>query len=1017
MRDVPLALVEQRVVESDRGAPCDLAGERRRDDGPPVGAGGAPDRQRAEAVPPGSEREHEQRRKTGAGVARRVGRARLPAGGDRPRDPVGPAVVVLELRWPRAATRDLVDHAVLVDQVNRREGRPLLGQDLDQPPRADAHGGDPLERLAHERQERAGGGRPLGLRLQLCALQRDADLLCDAQQQRPSVLVDPAALGRSREDRADHRPARRAQRECRERLDTQAAPLLLQGRVARVVLVSRPDRDEAPRPHRVRHHPAELERVHGEAIPCLLRHVGRCEGLEARRVADSPHEDDVRPELLELRDGRGRDLLDRRRGREPRGVPLHELRLPAGVALALEESRALERAAELLADGVQHPPLRFGELAVLPERDADRTDRARERDDDHRLDAGQQLLHVGRVQLPHTLSAVELHRLPRTHDVGGRRRGRERHGPPVPVLGAQVCGNLERAHVVARGEPDGAQRRIEGLEQERDARLRDLGRKCRRREARDEPPQDVRPATPFVVDRAEPGALERDATLLCDTDDDGSHVGNEPARSPRARDECADDRSAGAGERHGEHRREMGAVRIRLRRLNDAAGSHRLFRNCVRRVDVLRGTDRGQRLDRVAPPHAHGGHLDSRPREIGDGRRSDLLRAGGGREVRGVALQQLRTLASCALGIVRLPQAPLGRGARQCERTEQDGEDRPSHEDRERRGMRGALAARSDDPAAASERERPSAPTRRWCVRRVGLRTVDAQANPELGRQALEHVGDDARAEPGADVADGSLAAPGRRVHRSKRLEAAAAGDERDQAGEGRPASRAGPGERRSAGRLARQVEPDEGAPRTSFRPDRDDRDVRGPLAGGSEHTGPHQLGDAPASRRLEPLPLGGRHDLGQREGVGRPDRPHRPRVCAEARIVHRTLRVHEARRGPEARHDATEAVLQRLVRGLRRAIVLDVLPVFRPRPQEPRHRDGRDRDQHDERPADERGRGDASPHARGDSTRTAMPCPGRRAAGIRPTGRGVRSAPRGYDLLDPDVRGELRCRYGPGYC
>ena len=254
---------------------------------------------------------------------------------------------------------------------------------------------------------------------------------------------------------------------------------------------------------------------------------------------------------------------------------------------------------------------------------------------------------------------------------------------------AQVRGNLQRPHVVARSDPDGAQRRIEGLEQERDARFRDLGRKCRRREARDEPLQDVRPAPPFVVDRAEPGALERDAALLCDPDDDGLHVGDEPAGPPRARDECADDRSVGAEERHGERRRERGAVRVRLRRLHDAAGSHRLFRNCVRRVDVLGGADRGQRLDRVAPPHAHGGHLDSGPREIGDGRSSDLLRAGGGREVRGVALQQLRALASGALGIVGLPQAPLGRGARQRERTEHDREDRPSDEDRERRGMRG----------------------------------------------------------------------------------------------------------------------------------------------------------------------------------------------------------------------------------------------------------------------------------------------------------------------------------------
>ena len=192
--------------------------------------------------------------------------------------------------------------------------------------------------------------------------------------------------------------------------------------------------------------------------------------------------------------------------------------------------------------------------------------------------------------------------------------------------------------------------------------------------------------------------------------------------------------------------------------------------------------------------------------------------------------------------------------------------------------------------------ERPRAPARRWCLRRVHLRAVDAQANPELGRQALEHVGDHARAEPGADVADGSLATPGRRVDRPKRLEAAAAGDERDQAGEGGAASRAGSRQRRSAGRLAHQVEPDQSAPRTSFRPDRDDRDVRGPLAGGSEHTGraPARRCACLASPRTAPA---GRRSR-SRPAQGRRSPRSTPRPARMRRSSHRL--PHPARpRGP----------------------------------------------------------------------------------------------------------------------
>ncbi len=407
---VALSLVQERVVEREGRPARDLTGDGRRHHRPPVRAGRDAEGQRPEAVPARAEREHEQRPLAVAHGRGRCMRARFLPARHHVLDPLGPALVVLELGRPGAAARDLVDDAVLVGEVNRHERRAVAEHLVDDPQRPPLHRRRLLERLTEEREEGAVLRHALGLGLQLGAFQRDPRLLGQAEEQWSAVRRDPAPPHRSGEDRSDDIAPRRSERQRGERLGAQLSSLLRERRIPGVVLVARVDRHECARGHRVRHDPPELERIHAEAIVGLVRHGGRRERLQPRRVAERPDEHDVRAERLDLPHGRGRDLGAGGGGGEPRGMPLHQLRLEACVALPFEQSGSLERAGQLLGDRIEHPPLVEGQQPVLVERHADGARGAWEGDDDHRGDVGKQPLELGGIGLADPLVPVQLDR-------------------------------------------------------------------------------------------------------------------------------------------------------------------------------------------------------------------------------------------------------------------------------------------------------------------------------------------------------------------------------------------------------------------------------------------------------------------------------------------------------------------------------------------------------------------------------------------------------------------------------
>ena len=181
-------------------------------------------------------------------------------------------------------------------------------------------------------------------------------------------------------------------------------------------------------------------------------------------------------------------------------MPLHQLGLEPCFALPLEERGALERTPELLRDLREHPPFVRGQRAPLLECDADGPRGPVKRH--HGIDstpASSCSSSSGPGTPPERYPARAARRPARPHRVRGgldadRGTGRQRHssgGPPH---------DLQRPHVVRVGDPHRDQARAERLEEERDARLGDLGRQCGPREARREPLQRRR--VPFQDLRA-----------------------------------------------------------------------------------------------------------------------------------------------------------------------------------------------------------------------------------------------------------------------------------------------------------------------------------------------------------------------------------------------------------------------------------------------------------------------------------------------------------------------------------
>ncbi len=575
------------------------------------------------------------------------------------------------------------------------------------------------------------------------------------------------------------------------------------------------------------------------------------------------------------------------------------------------------------------------------------------------------------------VAPVQLDRAPLTHRVRRRRGGRARHRPPRPCVTAEPRRDLQRAHVVPGHEPDGGERSVERLEEERDGRLRHFCRERCPREARREALQDLGTAPCVVVDRTEPRTLEGDPELLRHADESGPHLGDEPAPRPRSGDERADDLPARPEQRDGEQRLERDGLRqlaesrteLVVRELDRQARRDRLTRDLVRRAEILRLALGCEPLHLVIAPDVEGHEVDAGCGEVGDRRRRQLRRRGVGAEMPRGPPEELRALARRALGVVHAAQPPLRRDPGPGEHRKHQGENRPADEDRQRGGAGDRLAARRDEPPAAAESDRAGRAGRRGVVRGEDRGVADRDPGADVRRQPGQNRGDHVPAEPGRHVPDRRTVLLVRRVDRPERLKAAPSEHERDVAGEhGLPR---GPGavEEAPAHGGARQVEPQEAGQLPVLRPDSDHRDIRAPRARGSQRAATRDLRDPPAGHPLEVGPPVCRDDLRERKPGGRTDRADGTRVGLEARAVDVAVRVDQACGCPQAREDTADAVLEGLVDRLGGPVVLDARTVVGTGPQQPCHRDGRDCDEYDERAADDGRRGDARLHPWRDTT------------------------------------------------
>ena len=332
----------------------------------------------------------------------------------------------------------------------------------------------------------------------------------------------------------------------------------------------------------------------------------------------------------------------------------------------------------------------------------------------------------------------------------------------------------------------------------------------------------------------------------------------------------------------------------------------------------------------------------------------------------------------------------------------------------------GDVASAGDhDPAATAELERAHGAGARPVERREDLRVAEADACANVRGEVAKHACEGAAPEPRAHEADRPAALLRRGVHRPEGLKAAPAGEEGNGAREGGAPSRLRPLDRRPTRRLAQQVEAEEGTSRARLGPDGDDGDVGRAAPRTAEDPGLGELRDPSPACRLECRALVRRDDLGERQRVGRTDRPDRLRPGMEARGVDAALRVHEPRRRTEARQDAPDAVLEALDGRLCRPVVLGAPPLVGTGPQEPCDDAGRDRDERDERGTDEHRRPDTVSHRDGDTTEVlgrptcAVRARARESRCRRPAAR--RAAPLGAAFLTLAERLEIAPPQPPG--
>jgi hypothetical protein len=152
-----------------------------------------------------------------------------------------------------AGAHDRARRSLLVEQVDACEGRVLLGQHLDETARTGVDRRGPLERLAeaHEKGARVGGLDRVGV--EPGALDREAALLRDAEDDVPPRRAAPRPFDEPHREDTEHLATCGAERNADDGLDTGSLPELGQARVAGVELGVVDDLDDGLRPERVGH--------------------------------------------------------------------------------------------------------------------------------------------------------------------------------------------------------------------------------------------------------------------------------------------------------------------------------------------------------------------------------------------------------------------------------------------------------------------------------------------------------------------------------------------------------------------------------------------------------------------------------------------------------------------------------------------------------------------------------------------------------------------------------------------
>ena len=736
VRDLALVLVEHRVVE-DHGRPRgDLAGEVVVDQRRPVLVGRGADRERAEAVTSRTERQDERRRRLRRSA--RIG-TNLTSRRDRALDELRPVGVVRELVRAGARADDRSRRAVLVEQVDAGERRVPLGQHLDEPSRASVDGRRPFERLAEAHEEGTRSGGLDGIRIEARALDREAALLRDAEDDVSQPRAVPRPLDETDREDTEQLPAGGPERDRHDGLHTGSLPDRGEGWIPRVELGLAGDVDhgsDAERLGRGRRGGAEgVDRVAEE----VLRHPGDGQDLELAVVGVRVHGGRAESRVVQVCDGRPRDVLHRNGGGQLGGVPLQELGQASCLTLGLEEGGPLERDAGLLRHADEQRPAIVPRPALASRRREDRADHLAARGSqgkrDERLEADALPLRGDRGYSASYLSAATAITFPsritsETSPPSSRGTPRtacastpERPTRPAP----RAAPNRRAADTKTTSAPNASKSAtVDSATSVAVAAAASRVAFCSRSSAsrRASRSRSSSAARSSACVNSSAIASSRPRSLASSVRDSANATPTAPVCRGSGTTTIEEMPSRSCSSRRVtprdlvvpvqlHHLAAAQRVRRRRRRLPGTVSecrSRRARRNLQCPHVVAPGdADRAEVGREGFEEEGHGGLRNLVRQGSGRQRRGEPLQQVGSRlKPRGVALEPLGVLAGRTLGLVRAEESPLGGRPRPRERSQHHHEDRPAEQDREGRRVPGGLA-RCGSGASACRPVRASA--------------------------------------------------------------------------------------------------------------------------------------------------------------------------------------------------------------------------------------------------------------------------------------------------------------------